>query len=166
MFEKLFQKSIMQFLYAIGYFGEEITVVYAIVALFFLSKSYLFIYLLAYAIFKITIEQLKEITHDPRPNAPVKFLNTNRFDSGRPGELVGRSFGMPSGHASGVAFSLTFVYLMTYKYLWQSILLLGITINERYTFRNHTLYQLIVGAILGVTVASATVYLVKTFVKK
>lgn len=153
----------MQFLYAVGYFGEEITVLYAIIALVFLSKSYLFIYLITYAIFKVSIEQLKELTHDTRPDNPVKFLNTNRFDGGRPGILEGRSYGMPSGHASGVAFTLTFVYLLTYKYLWQSLLLLGITINERYAFRNHTLAQLVVGAVFGVISASFVVYIIRHF---
>jgi membrane-associated phospholipid phosphatase len=163
MLEKLFKKSLVQFMYAIGYFGEEITLFYAIIVLYLLSKTYLFVYFVTYSVFKIFVEQLKEITRDLRPDHPVKFLNTNRFDDGRPGELKGRSYGMPSGHASGVAFTLTFVYLFTYKYLIPSIAFLGVTVYERHTFRNHTLAQLFVGSVFGITMASIVVYILKKY---
>jgi membrane-associated phospholipid phosphatase len=111
----------------------------------------------------VLVEQVKEVIRDPRPDEPVKFLNTNRFNSGRPGEQKGRSYGMPSGHASGVAFTLTFVYLMTYKYLLPSIAFLGITVTERFMFKNHTLAQLVAGTILGVATATLLVYTLKHF---
>ena len=163
MLDKLFKKSFIQFIYAIGYFGEEIILVYAISLLYIISKSYMFVYLFTYSFFKIIVEQVKELTCDLRPDHPVKFLNTNHFEGWRPRKLDGRPYGMPSGHASGVAFTLTFIYLFTYKYLYQYIAFLGITVYERYVFRNHTAAQLAVGSVLGVAAASLVVFITKRY---
>lgn len=155
LIDKVFN-LIIKFIYSIGFFGEPITMIYACFMLY-LSKTYLFTYIFVYIIFKWIVEKLKNIIRDPRPNKKRRlFANKIKYI-----ENIHHSYGMPSGHASGVSFTLTFVYLLTYKYLIQSLAILGITITQRYVFRNHTMYQLIAGTILGISVATIVVNIMK-----
>jgi membrane-associated phospholipid phosphatase len=66
---------------------------------------------------------------------------------------------MPSGHAQQTAFSLTIAYLITNKYLYQSIALFFLTLLQRYVYRNHTFYQLLAGTILGVMLGYVSYYI-------
>jgi len=72
--------------------------------------------------------------------------------------------GMPSGHAQMTAFGLTVAYLFTHQYLYQSIFLFILTILQRFVFNNHTLLQLCVGSILGITIGVLFYEIVKRFI--
>lgn len=71
--------------------------------------------------------------------------------------------GMPSGHAQMTAFALTVAYLFTHQYLYQSVFLFFVTILQRFVYNNHTLLQLGIGSILGITIGTFFYEIVKRF---
>jgi membrane-associated phospholipid phosphatase len=72
---------------------------------------------------------------------------------------------MPSGHAQMTAFALTVAYLFTNQYLYQSIFLFFVTILQRFVYNNHTLLQLCVGSILGITIGGIFYKILKPLTK-
>ena len=117
MHEKLekVRQLIIKLIYSIGFFGEPITFIYACIMLY-MSYTYLFTYFVTYILFKIIVENIKNIIRNPRPNHPKKLFANDNYNSNKIHvEDINYSFGMPSGHASGVSFTLAFVYLLTYK---------------------------------------------------
>jgi membrane-associated phospholipid phosphatase len=90
---------------------------------------------------------LKISIQDPRP----RIIND-------PNYLGAQQYGMPSGHAQIAFFAITFYYLVkkhnTNTFLFSFLALSGITLScitlyQRYTYKYHTLEQLLVGAIMG-----------------
>ncbi len=64
-------------------------------------------------------------------------------------------YGMPSAHAQSVLYSTIFLYLAKGDIVW---LLSGLgiailTIYQRWSYRRHTIAQLLIGALCGCTVA-------------
>jgi membrane-associated phospholipid phosphatase len=101
---------------------------------------------------------LKGIIQQPRPcfdskEVRLALKNNKRFifKDGFPFDL----FGMPSGHSSSVIFSTLFVYLVLRKTKWLYVYLLfsAIVISQRVVFNYHTIYQVIVGSIIGALLA-------------
>ena len=97
---------------------------------------------------------LKGIFQQPRPSEdPKKFdiaLKHGKrflFKDGIPYDI----FGMPSGHSQSVLFSAIFIYLSLQKlnilYLYLAISF--ITMAQRVSYNYHTIFQVIVGAIIG-----------------
>ena len=63
-------------------------------------------------------------------------------------------YGMPSGHAQSVSYSLMYLYLVQgsgYMALL-NIIILGLTLFQRWNYRKHTIIQLLVGTIVGLTI--------------
>jgi len=58
---------------------------------------------------------------------------------------------MPSGHAQSVGYSITFMYLVVIRllYLYISTFIGAITVYQRYSYKRHTIFQLISGLIIG-----------------
>jgi membrane-associated phospholipid phosphatase len=92
----------------------------------------------------------KYFINSPRPLDSTPFLASEHF--------VKRTNGMPSGHAQQTAFSLTFLYMLSGKYWYESWGLFLLTILQRFIFKNHTFTQLVAGSIIGFVLAVATVY--------
>lgn len=134
------------FIYAVGYFGDLLA---GLISIFILSGNigYLVAYLILFLLDVFINKQLKNAIKQVRPPGPIKFLHQDRFAKSK------RPFGMPSGHSESVFFSLTFIYLFFHR-INSWIILLGIigiiTMYQRYTFHNHTITQLVMGAIVGV----------------
>ena len=98
---------------------------------------------------------LKGLIKEPRPSEDPKLFNIAlkhsirfKFVNGYPHDI----FGMPSGHAQSAFFSTIFIYLalkdikITIGYLFISLL----TIYQRVLFNQHTVIQVIAGAIVGI----------------
>jgi len=151
-------QTFISFLYAIGFFSEIILIIIVSV----LIHSYLtdfIVYLVAIVINGFLNRFLKKMIKGIRPNNPIKFLDSEEFKNKK-------AYGMPSGHSQNVFFSIVYLILTIYEnislYLpWIFIcILIGIlTLWERWIFHNHTISQLIVGAIIGSLFAYSVVYL-------
>ena len=125
--------------YAIGYFGDSIA--FLLVNLFLLNQPIFFIFYIIFAYLNILLNEfLTNKIKQKNPKNPIKFLESDTFPKNR--------FGMPSIHSQNMFFSITYSFLVTKKILL--LLLIGcIVIYERYVFRDHTMKQLIYGALLG-----------------
>jgi membrane-associated phospholipid phosphatase len=146
LFKGIFYNYV-DFFYSIGYFGEYITFLITI-ALIFNKHIYLIFYIIIFALNKVINQFFKDYFKQPRPSHPLKFLESDSFSK--------KKYGMPSGHSQLAFFSMFYAYLVINKFIpWTFLLLIVgiIVIYERFYFRNHTLYQLISGAALGIIIA-------------
>jgi len=138
--------DVIDFIYAVGYFGDLLT---SLLTVFILlgNWGYLLAYLILFPLDVFINKQLKNLIKQVRPPGPIKFLDHDRFAKKK------RPFGMPSGHSESVFFSLAFIYMFFHRINNWVILfaIIGvITMYQRYTFHNHTVTQLIMGAIVGI----------------
>jgi membrane-associated phospholipid phosphatase len=135
------------FLYSLGYFGEYITFLITC-ALIFNQHVYFIVYIIVFILNRLVNNYLKQIFKQDRPKNPKKFLDDDQFSK--------KKYGMPSGHTQLTFFSVMYAYLVTNKFYPWILLLLSIAIiviYERLVFRNHTLAQLISGALFGSIIA-------------
>ena len=82
---------------------------------------------------------------------------------------IEKSYAMPSGHSQVSTFNTTLLILI-YKNIYLtlfSIILCVNTFYQRYNYRNHTLAQIIIGALIGIIFAllSYNIY-IKIFIKQ
>jgi membrane-associated phospholipid phosphatase len=139
--------NIVDFFYGIGYFGEYITFIFTIFLLYSQSFNLIF-YIVLFILNRLINNYLKDYFKGSRPTEPKKFLDDDTFSK--------KKYGMPSGHSQLSFFSLAYSYFSINK-ITTSIILMLITclivIYERYVYKNHTLFQLISGAIIGILIA-------------
>jgi len=139
--------NIINFFYGIGYFGEYITFVFTLFLIYYQTYNLVF-YIMLFILNKVINDYLKDYFKGSRPSNPKKFLDDDNFSK--------KKYGMPSGHSQLSFFSLAYSYLSTNK-ITTPIILMMITclvvIYERLLYHNHTLLQLISGAIIGVIIA-------------
>ena len=150
----------IDFIYSVGYFGEYIAFIVTII-LIFNFKSYLIIYIIMFVLNKTINEYFKNYFKQARPENPRKFLESDKFSK--------KKYGMPSGHSQLVFFSIMYSYLVTGSLIpWVlGLLIIGlIVIYERYVFKNHTINQLISGAVLGSFIAYLVIHIVNIVMKK
>ena len=98
---------------------------------------------------------VKSITKQPRPS---HVTHTTRFilKNG----LLYDVYGMPSGHAQSVVFSMVYYYLvLNHGFLLLFLGISMITLIERVYDKHHTFMQVFVGAILGGLIALVAVYI-------
>jgi membrane-associated phospholipid phosphatase len=92
---------------------------------------------------------LKIVIKEPRPSEDIKIIEIGVVNGHR---ISFDKFGMPSGHAQMCGFMLAFI-TMVYKspiisgfYLIVTIL----TLFQRYLFKNHSIFQLLIGLTIGI----------------
>jgi membrane-associated phospholipid phosphatase len=139
--------NMVNFFYGIGYFGEYITFFITLFLIYAQTLNMIF-FILIFVLNKVINESLKGYFKQYRPSNPLKFLDDDKFSK--------KKYGMPSGHAQLSFFSLVYSYLSVNKINTPIFLMLItsiIVIIERYVFHNHTLFQLISGAIIGTLIA-------------
>jgi membrane-associated phospholipid phosphatase len=142
-----------QFIRSFGKMGPLVLFINTLYLLW--HKDNLFYYYL-YGVFLNSILNLvlKGIIKEPRPSEDPKLFNIAlkhsirfKFVDGYPHDI----FGMPSGHAQSTFFSTIFIYLalkdikITIGYL----LIALFTMYQRVLFKQHTVIQVIAGAIVG-----------------
>jgi membrane-associated phospholipid phosphatase len=154
-------KKFIIFFYAIGFFSEFIALFLVLIVLFN-RRIDLLVYFIGLFINVIINVCLKRVFKSLRPNDPIKFLNEESFK--------GKKYGMPSGHSQNVFYSIAYIYLGTnYHYIYWCIIgfvLAVLMMYERWSFHNHTLAQLVVGAIVGITVAYYTLWIKNKILSK
>jgi len=154
LYKNIFKKF-YEFVFAVGFFSE-IIMFFMVVVLLFKSKIDLFVFIIGFNLSAFFNGFLKNLFKEPRPNHPLKFLDSEKFKSNK---IV---YGMPSGHSQNVFFSVVYLYLCTHHLLpWPLIgIFIGILMFvERWVFHNHTELQLIVGALVGSLFAYIVVFI-------
>jgi len=136
-----------------GQYGPIILIIYSCYLLW--DKPNLFFYYVV-GIFINAILNLiiKGIIQEPRPSEDLKTFelllkNGQRFlfKDGIPHDI----FGMPSGHTQSSLFSTIFIFLSLRKLniLRVYLIISLIIMSQRVAFNHHTIWQVIVGAIVG-----------------
>lgn len=142
--EENLHKFISDPLMFIGYFSGNIFFV-MIICIFLWSKRFFwtYIYIILYVINYYLIIFSQKIIKDPRPINGKEFTKDEFHNSD--------VYGMPSGHTQTACFSLVFFYMITRSFFWLFIMLfiVGCTISQRLIYRKHTIYQIIMGGIIG-----------------
>lgn len=143
----------------IGFFGPFIVMFINIYNL--LSQPYYLIGYLVTLIMNSGVNKiLKGIIKEPRPADSIEIT---KFEVHNGADI----YGMPSGHSQNVFFSTIFVYLVQ-KSTWLllfNIMILMLTILQRWNYRKHTMEQLILGSIVGLLVGSLSYVTVKKMIE-
>lgn len=141
--------ELLQFAYAIGFFSELLITI--IVVFLLHTHVYLLLFYLIGFVFSVYLNRwLKGQVKDPRPDHPIKFLASESFTKAKPTDNF---YGMPSGHSQQILYSIVYLYgtLRTFDvWIWICVVIGLFMILERWLFRNHTVPQLFVGAVVGV----------------
>jgi membrane-associated phospholipid phosphatase len=143
----------------IGYLGPFLLLASTLILL--KNKGTLLsVYLVGYFLNLIANIILKALIKQPRPSEDLSIFNASVAHGKR---ISFDRYGMPSGHSTSVFYSTAFVFLAL-KSPVLSIIYLIVAINtgyQRIKYKNHTLMQVICGAIIG-TIAAYIVYLFAT----
>ena len=141
--------SSILFLDWIGYLGPFIVMIINMFALW-IQPYYLVGYLIFLFFSSIVNRVLKHIYKEPRPDNEISIENLDIFNWTGIKDI----YGMPSGHAQSISYSLTYLYLVQgsgyIALLTMSIL--GLTLFQRWNYRKHTVIQLFVGTIVGLII--------------
>jgi membrane-associated phospholipid phosphatase len=123
-------------------------------------KVYLMGYLVFFAANTLLNKLLKLTFREPRPTDYQIFADFEKTT----GEEI---FGMPSGHAQSVAFSITFLYLLTnHTTLFLITSFIGsICVYQRWKYRRHTINQLVIGSFIGAVFGRIAYYLITKYLK-
>jgi membrane-associated phospholipid phosphatase len=135
----------------IGYLGPFL-LLSATIILLRTKATLLSVYVVGYVLNLIINIVLKELIKQPRPSEDLSIFNASIAHGKR---ISFDRYGMPSGHATSVFYSTAFIFLAL-KNPFLSIIYLLISINtgyQRIKYKNHTLTQVICGAIIGGFVA-------------
>jgi len=124
----------------IGFYGPLIIALINIIFLWF-RNIYLISYVLNFGVNTLANIAMKNIIQSPRPTGQI-FINKHDLTN---------DYGMPSGHAQSIGYSITFMYLVVYSptILYISAFIGAITVYQRYIYKRHTTFQLISGLIIG-----------------
>lgn len=147
----------------IGFFGPIILIIITILMLWVHTK-YLKFYLLFILLNTFLNKILKNIIKAPRPYNPDKYMIYNKFEKTNGTE----TYGMPSGHAQSVSFTTIYMYLVTKS---KNLLIGGsfisiLSLIQRYRFKRHSIKQLLVGLIVGCSLAYISYNLLTLFLNR
>lgn len=150
----------------IGLFGPLILMVFSFLLL--LNKPLLLcVYVIGSGTNIVANLILKNMFKDPRPKEDILLLDLGLTKDKR--APLDR-YGMPSGHAQSVGFSCSFIYftLRNTSYLWfffTYLLVSIITMFQRYKYKNHTFFQIVIGFIIGLFIGVTFAYFGKYYTK-
>jgi membrane-associated phospholipid phosphatase len=122
------------------------------------------VYLMGYLVFftaNTLLNKLLKLTF--REHRPTDYQIFADFEK-TTGEEI---FGMPSGHAQSVSFSIIFLYLLTNSMtLFLITTFIGsICIYQRWKYRRHTIKQLVIGTFIGAIFGRIAYYLITKHLK-
>ena len=129
----------------IGFFGNYLLL---IITLFLLhkKKTLWVYYIIGYFMNMCLNFFLKGCFKHARPDENISIFKASEAQ-----ERHLHKYGMPSGHAQSVFFSTTFIFLSRENnYIKLLYLLIAFnTCRQRVAYKNHTILQIVVGAIVG-----------------
>ena len=76
-------------------------------------------------------------------------------------------YGMPSLHAQSVGYSYAFILFTIHNIyvVWGYLIISLITMMQRYAYKNHTFFQIVIGNIIGVIVGTLCYMLSSKFIQ-
>jgi membrane-associated phospholipid phosphatase len=97
---------------------------------------------------------------EPRPDNPIEFSSLEQYKNEE-------RYGMPSGHAQSVFYSIVYLYSF---YQSISVLLFTLfigftTLYQRWKYRRHTVNQLMVGSGVG-SIFALAIYSLEKYINK
>lgn len=143
--------NIIDIIDIIGLYSYILLFIIATFILFIYHRyNTLIIYTIGYFLTYIIGCIIKPIIKSPRPPNMVPFMGEVKFLTNSPIE----KYGMPSGHASGATYTISFMWWSSYRiatpcFFWVGLFITACTFYQRWIYRRHTLIQIICGAILG-----------------
>ena len=139
----IYEMSISVFLDGIGFYGPFIIIFIILLALHTQPK-YMWVYFIAIFANNFFNRWLKSLFLEERPKNPIPF---SKYETYKDVE----SYGMPSGHASAIGFSIIYLVLVKSHSIWlPGCIFIGIlTMYQRVKYRRHTVEQVCMGAITG-----------------
>jgi len=139
----------------LGYSGPVILFIFSIYLLR-IKNTFLVYYIFGYIINILINTILKYTIKNPRPDEDLSIFNASKTHGKR---IIIDKYGMPSGHSQNTFYSLFFIFFVLFykkiksKYNFIIILFyIFTTINtsyQRIKYKNHTLFQVIIGGICG-----------------
>ena len=144
----------------IGLFGPLI-LLFLNLYLFFYRKYYLYSYIIFFFINGALNKLLKQITKIPRPKNQLFFNKLEKLNGVE-------KYGMPSGHAQSIGYSIAFLcnMIISTNKLFILALFIGlITIYQRFKYRRHTIPQLGIGLIIGLIFGNLVYNLTKYIIQ-
>ena len=151
---------------ALGFFCEFLFLLLVPILVGQIKWIYVLFYLVFFVCNSFLNLFLKNIIKQDRPDDPKKFIYSEHFSKKKNIQF----YGMPSGHSQSVFFSITYLFftlcsLNLYLVMF-CVFVARMMIIERYLFHNHTLYQLLAGAIVGIFIGLIVVLIQNVVLKK
>jgi membrane-associated phospholipid phosphatase len=148
------EKSLLLSLFHfVGEYGPYLLI---FITIFFLQKKPYFQFYYIVFVFVSTILNtiLKQLIQQPRPSIDKKLFSKIMEKNSRYISFFGNPygiFGMPSGHAQAVFFSTTYLWFVNKN---RSLTMLCVfislwTLFQRVIYNHHTVFQVVVGSIVG-----------------
>jgi membrane-associated phospholipid phosphatase len=140
---QIYKMTIPTFLDGMGFYGPLIVIFIILFALRNQPK-YMWVYVIAIFANNYLNRWFKSLFLEERPKNPIQF---SKYETYKDVE----SYGMPSGHASAIGFSIIYLLLVKSHSIWLPIcIFIGIlTMYQRVKYRRHTVEQVCTGAITG-----------------
>jgi membrane-associated phospholipid phosphatase len=139
----------------LGFYGPIIMFLFVVIAIrkqtpFFIS------YISGFFVNVYLNKLLKVLIREHRPKGSKNFTELDKYENEE-------QFGMPSGHAQTIFYSIFFYFYLTQNwYILVGSLFLGIlTLYQRWKYNNHTINQLLIGSLIGLLFAFFVFYLTK-----
>ncbi len=153
----------MELIQVLNYIGCYSPIILFILTIFLLRNmhTYLKFFISGFLLNNILNIVLKLFIKEPRPSKDQKAIEIGVTNGVRIGY---DKFGMPSGHAQNCVYCLAFITLVLNSPIITTgyIILTMISISQRYINNNHSIWQLIIGSIIGLGFS----YVIYLFAKK
>jgi len=164
--EHNWSQTIIKIIDACGFFGPAI-LFFTSIMLLFQKKNLLYIYISGYLLNSLINIILKGIIKQKRPEEDEHLFNIWLNNGMKHDRHWYDRFGMPSGHSQDVFYSTAFIFLSLKNTNWLIFYLL-ISLNtlyQRVKYKNHTVLQVIVGAIVGLLIGALLYYYGRVLIK-
>ena len=139
--------TLIYLLLLVAYIGPIILITITTILLW--KKETLLFYFILGATINIALNFfLKDVFKEPRPTGNQQIIQLAINNGKRMGSQV---YGMPSGHAQTAFYCAAFIFLSlnNWKITVLYVMMALFTCYQRYIYKEHTLWQLFVGALVG-----------------
>jgi len=139
----IYKMTMTNLLDVLGFYGP-LVVIFIIVFDLRKRPKYMWVFFVSIFINNFFNRYLKSLFLEERPKNPIPFSKYEEYKNVE-------SYGMPSGHASAIGFSIIYLLLVKSHSMWLPVcIFIGIlTMYQRVKYRRHTIEQVCMGLITG-----------------